>query len=166
MPKKGEPNPTPRGEGSGRWIRTTEHAERDARAAKMRSEGKKFQTIADELYNGDKGNAYRGVQRAFADIAREPVESLAKSLLAQLEELTLAALEILERDHVAHSNGEVIYHGGQAVIDDGPKLAAIREARQLNESIRKLTGTDAEKKVNLSGGVRYEVVGIDPGDLS
>lgn len=155
----------PRG-GNSRFVRTREGAERDAEAVRLRNEGKSFRQIADELYNGNKGEAYRGIQRAFADIAREPVESLAKSLLGQLEELTVAALEILDRDHLAHSNGEVVTYGGQPVLDDGPKLAAIREARQLNESIRKLIGADAEKKINLSGGVRYEVVGVDPEDLS
>ncbi|GAA2694464.1 hypothetical protein GCM10010400_70080 [Streptomyces aculeolatus] len=150
-------------DGNNRFVRTPERARRDARAAELRGQGKTFRQIADELYNGNRPEAYRGVQHAFADIAREPVESLAKSLLAQLEELTLAALEILERDHLAYSHGEVVIGpDGTPVLDDGPKLAAIREARQLNESIRKLTGTDAEKKINVSGGVRYEIVGVDP----
>jgi hypothetical protein len=38
--------------------------------------------------------------------------------------------------------------------------------RQIRESYRRLYGLDAETKVNVSGAVRYEVVGVDPADLT
>ncbi|WP_329462392.1 hypothetical protein [Streptomyces sp. NBC_01431] len=52
------------------------------------------------------------------------------------------------------------------IPDEGPKLQALQVALKICESYRKLHGLDAEKKVNISGGVRYEIVGIDPADLT
>ncbi|MGH3586136.1 MAG: hypothetical protein ACRDQ0_07405 [Pseudonocardia sp.] len=136
--------------GKGRYVRTLATARRDAAAVKLRDEGHTLQEIADELGYCDKGEASRAIRRAFADVAREPVESLTRALLAQLEDLTDATLEILERDHLAHSHGQlVVGRDGEPLLDDGPKLAAIREARQLNESIRKLVGADAPSRVSV-----------------
>jgi hypothetical protein len=53
----------------------------------------------------------------------------------------------------------------EPLADDGPKLAAIQVALRVRESYRRLHGLDSETKVNLSGSVRYEVVGVDPDDL-
>jgi hypothetical protein len=89
------------------------------------------------------------------------------TLSAAERALYVAALEILEKEHVAISQGKVMKDdAGNPILDDGPRLAAIREMRMLRESFRKLYGLDAEKKVNISGGVRYEIVGIDSSDLS
>jgi hypothetical protein len=153
-------------DGKGRWVRTIHTVQRDADAAELRANGLTYQQIADELGYCHKREAWRAVERAKADVIREPAERLIAVEAALLDGLYVSALEVLERDHYAHANGRIVKDdAGAPLLDDGPKLAAIRELRQIRESFRKLHGLDAEKKVNLSGSVRYEVVGVDPEDL-
>jgi hypothetical protein len=154
-------------DGNGGFLYTDASVQRDADASRLRSEGKTYQQIADALGYGDRGCAWRGVQRARRAILREPVEQLIQVESGRLDELYVAALDVLERDHPTVSNGRVMYDDdGKPILDDGPKLAAIRELRQIRESFRKLHGLDQPGKVEMSGGLSYEVVGIDPADLT
>ncbi|MFB4424815.1 hypothetical protein C5F59_027515 [Streptomyces sp. QL37] len=136
--------------GKGRFDRSIHTVERDAAAAELRAEGRTFQQIADELGYSGKGEAFRGVQRAKADVAREPVAKLIQREAEQLDELYVAALEVLERDHVMVSHGKIVKDDqGVPLLDDGPKLAAVRELRAVRESYRKLFGTDAPSRVSV-----------------
>ena len=154
-------------DGHGRFSDSPETANRDAKAATLRAQGRTFQQIATELGYSDRGDAWRGVQRARASVLQGPAEELIRTEAAQLDILYTEALEVLERDHVMVSHGRIICDdNGDPILDDGPKLAAIRELRTLRESYRKLFGLDAATKTEVSGGVRYEVVGIDPADLT
>jgi hypothetical protein len=161
-----------RSSGDGRYIRTDDSVRRDAQAAGLRSQGRTFQQIADALGYCDKGAAWRGVRRARRDAVIEPVTKLIEAESAELDELYARALEILDRHHITVQQGRVVTmldrDTGQEVPvpDDGPKLQALQVALKIRESFRKLRGLDAEKKVNISGGVRYEIVGIDPADLT
>lgn len=138
-------------DGRGRFVRTTTTAERDAQAARLRDTGLGYKEIAEQLGYSNKGNAWRAVQRALTEIVREPAEHLRASEASRLDELYVEALEVLERDHVVVSHGKII-HGedGRPLLDDGPKLAAIREARQVRESYRKLVGADAAKQLDVA----------------
>lgn len=172
-PSQGEPGTRPaRSEGNGQFIRTDASVSRDAQASALRSQGKSFTEIAKTLGYADKGNAWRGVQRARRDAVIEPVTKLIEVEAAELDELYARALEILDRHHITVQQGRVVTMldvdtGREVPIpDDGPKLQALQVALKIRESYRKLHGLDAEKKVNISGGVRYEIVGIDPADLT
>lgn len=161
-----------RSEGNGQFIRTDDTARRDAQAAALRSQGATFERIANELGYADKGGAWRGVRRARRDAAIEPVTQLIETESAELDELYARALEILDRHHITVQQGRVVTmldvetNREVPIPDDGPKLQALQVALKIRESYRKLHGLDAEKKINLSGGVRYEIVGIDPADLT
>ena len=153
-------------DGNGGFLTTNASVQRDADASRLRSQGKTYQQIADALGYSDRGHAWRGIQRARRAILREPAEELIQVESARLDELYVAALDVLERDHPAISNGRVMYgDDGQPILDDGPKLAALRELRQIRESFRKLHGLDQPAKVEVDGGIKYEVVGIAPEDL-
>ncbi|MFJ9887168.1 hypothetical protein ACIQRW_15040 [Streptomyces sp. NPDC091287] len=137
-------------DGKGRYTRSIESVRRDATAADLRSQRKSYQQIAEELGYSDKGEAWRGVQRAKADVAREPVTRLIRSEAAQLDDLYVSALEVLERDHIMVSHGKIVKDDdGNPLLDDGPKLAAIRELRTIRESYRKLFGADAPSRVSV-----------------
>ncbi|WP_097921753.1 hypothetical protein [Streptomyces sp. wa1063] len=137
-------------DGKGRYTRSIESVRRDAEAADLRSERKSYQQIAEALGYSDKGEAWRGVQRAKADVAREPVTRLIRSEAAQLDDLYVSALEVLERDHIMVSHGKIVKDDdGNPLLDDGPKLAAIRELRTIRESYRKLFGADAPSRVSV-----------------
>ncbi|WP_432010175.1 hypothetical protein [Streptomyces cucumeris] len=146
----------------GRYIYTPESAQRDAAAADLRAQRYSYQRIADELgYNG-KGDAWRGVQRAMKAIVQESAERLIRAEAAQLDELYVEALEVLQRDHLTVSHGKIIYgEDGEPLLDDGPRLQAIDRLVKIRESFRKLHGLDAATKTEVSGGVRYEIVGVD-----
>lgn len=154
-------------DGSGNFLYVNSSVQRDADASRLRSDGKTYQQIADALGYNDRGHAWRGIQRARRAILREPAEELIQVESARLDELYVAALDVLERDHITVSQGRVVKDdNGVPLLDDGPKLAALRELRQIRESFRKLHGLDQPAKVEMSGGVKYEVVGIDPDDLT
>lgn len=152
---------------TGRYMRTLESAQRDARAAELKAQRKTYQQIADELGFCDRGEAWRAVQRALVAIVKEPAERLRAVEAAKLDELYVEALDVLSRDHVTVSHGKVVKgDDGSPLLDDGPKLQAIDRLLKVRESYRKLLGLDAATKTEVSGGVRYEIVGIDPADLT
>jgi hypothetical protein len=153
-------------DGRGHYIRTPATAERDARAADLRAQNWTFQRIADELGYGDKTTARDAVRRALTDIVRGPAEKLLAIHMERLETLYEAAMEVMEADHVVVSHGQIIKgEDGQPLKDNGPKLAAIREARQTLDAFWNLAGMKKPAKVEHSGGVKYEIVGVDPADL-
>jgi hypothetical protein len=133
--------------------------------------GHTYQYIADELGYYDRKEAWRGVKRAIDDIARPAVTRLIETESAELDTLYAEACAILQRHHVTVSHGKVITWlnpetGNEETLqDDGPKLAAIQVALKIRESYRRLHGLDSEKKVSVTGDVRYEVIGVDPDDL-
>ena len=162
----GNPNQDARNP-SGRYVRTPETAARDAQAAELRAQGWTNQRIADHLGYSSPSSVRDACRRAIRDIVKDGAEKLIAVHVDRLETLYEAAVEVLEADHVVVSHGKVVTGAdGQPLKDNGPKLAAIREARATMESFRKLMGLDQPTQVNVSGGVRYEVVGINPEDLT
>lgn len=154
-------------DGKGRYIRTPETAERDAAAAQLRAEGRTLQQIADELGFCDKSNARQAIQRALRDIVQGPAEQLLHMHLTRLETLYQAALDVLDANHLVVSHGQIIKDDdGIPLVDHAPKLAAMREARAALADFRKAIGLDAAQKVNLTGGLKYEIVGIAPEEIA
>lgn len=153
----------------GRFITTIDHDELAARAARLRADHPEmtYQQIAEAVGYSHKSEAWRAVQKCRQAVIQKAGAELISAEAAQLDDLFVAALEVLERDHVLVSHGKVVYGAdGKPLLDDGPKLAAIREMRQIRESYRKLHGLDQPTQVAVSGAVRYEVVGVDPADLT
>lgn len=103
-------------------------------------------------------------QRGLRAIVAPQIEALRAERGERLAELRRRAQEVLDRDHVAHSNGVVIHHNGEAVLDDGPKLAAIRELRMIEAQLSLLNGENApaQQKITMDASVEYSVVGVDP----
>ena len=140
-----------RAAGNGQYVRSPETARRDARAAELRAEGWTLQQIADELGYSDKSNAQRGVRCALREIVRGPAEKLLGIHMERLETLYEAAIEVLEADHVVVFHGQVVRgDDGQPLKDNGPKLAAIREARATLDSFWTLTGMKKPVKVDAT----------------
>jgi hypothetical protein len=158
-------------DGHGHYIRTPETAARDARAAELRAEGWKLQDIAAELGYASKTSAIYAIRRVLREMVTGPGEKLVAYEAERLDTLYEAALEVLLRDHVTVSHGKVITmvdpetQEEKPLLDDGPKLAAIDRLVKVRESYRRLLGLDAEKKIAVSGSVKYEVVGVDVEDL-
>ncbi|MEU1372995.1 sigma factor-like helix-turn-helix DNA-binding protein [Streptomyces triculaminicus] len=164
--------------GNGKWIYTPDAARRDARAAELRGKGWPYRRIAEEL-GVDVHTAHQAVQRALKAIVQEPAENLRTLELERLDteldrlnNLEEAVKKVLEKHHVTVSQGKVVYLNDQPLPDDGPVLQAVdrllkidEQRRKNGESRRKLLGLDAATKTEVSGGVRYEIVCVDPEDL-
>lgn len=185
--------------GDGRWARTLTTAEREARAAELRSTGMPYYRIAEQLHaegivtaGYGRKEAWMDVRSAYAAVVRDSAEQALAAALQQLDDALERLLEARERlgkqrdqvtelmghSHSTVSHGKVVYDeiSGEPVPDDEFQLKAhdrllriealleTNEARiQANgESRRRLLGLDQPAKTQLSGGVTYEVVGIDP----
>lgn len=149
----------------GRFERTPENARRDAAAAELRAQGHTYQQIADQLGWRDKSDARKAVRRALKEIVQGPAEQLIANHMERLETLYERAMDIAERQHVVVSHGQIIRgDDGKPLVDSGPELAALREARATLDSFWTLTGMK-KTKVEHSGGVKYELVGVDPEDV-
>lgn len=166
----------------GRYVRTPELAERDAEAARLFAHGYTDGMIAQMLGYPSLQAVQDGRKKILKEIARAPaaeiIEVEVQKLdmeLTRLEYAERAVHKVLEAQHITVSNGKVILHPDTELplADDGPVLQAvdrlvkIEDARRRNAERRaKLLGLDAEQKVSVSGAVRYEVVGVDPADLT
>lgn len=161
-----QPAERPR-DGRGRYFSTVENAERDREAALLYRELRNYQQVADRLGYNNKGDAWHAVDRCKKAIRRAGAAPLVADEAAHLDELYAHALDVLERDHVTVSNGKLITiydeDAGEEVplLDDGPKLAAIRELRNIRESYRKLYGLDQPSRVSIDA----ENLGREIGEL-
>lgn len=165
--------------------RSMEIAQRRGRVVAARdADGLTFRAIAEQECI-DVHTAFRDYQRARRDAVQltpEALERAEKRKLAQLARIDEqrrdvelqreAVMEVLGARHLTISNGTVIHENGQPVLDDAPVLQAVDRLVKLDgllitldDQEAKLLGLYAEKKVSLSGGLRYDVVGINPQDL-
>lgn len=173
----------------GRMRRTVETARRDAECADLYSQGWTHQRIADHMGFANSGVATKAIQRAFRAVPAESVDRLRQKHDRVLNRLLTKALEIMERNHPAHSQGRVVrvcpgpgshegctatdiwesangYAGGGCpgvpVLDDGPKLQAITVAKGLLERSAKLHGLDAPVRTAIEGDeLVIRIKGVD-----
>lgn len=145
-------------------------AERRGKAVKMRLAGYSWQDISDALDYKGKGNAYNDVRRALEKAVTElaiPVEALREIELqrldAELERLNAlyARLEkLLDKQHVAISNGRVVTLHDEPIEDDGPILHVVDRLLRIDESRRRV-GERRAKLLGLDAPQRMEVLTID-----
>lgn len=140
--------------GNGRYVRSADTAERDAAAARLRTQGKTYDAIATALGFANKAAAREGVLRALAEIVTEPAKELRALELDRLDAALDVAIRIMSEQHLAHSGGKLIERvvDGQVVqvLDNGPVLAAIDRVVKIGESRRKLLGLDAPTRVDAT----------------
>lgn len=166
--------------GDGKFIRDLATAERDAEAAQLRSTGMPYRKIAAQL-GINVHTAHDAVKRAMAEVVQEDgAEALAFELrrldeeLERLDDLYGKVMAVLEREHVTVSQGRVVTMDDGATVPDDDwilkavdRLVRIDESRRRNgESRRRLLGLDQPVKTQISGGLTYEVVGVDPEALT
>ncbi|MDX3759333.1 hypothetical protein [Streptomyces sp. AK02-04a] len=174
-PLPAEP-PTPPGrprDARGNFTPTQAAADKATTAARLKTDNPRmtYQQIADAVGYRSKGDAWRAIDKCRKAVLQAAGAELIAAEAAQLDDMFVAAMEVLERDHPVVSHGRVITMADpetqveKPLLDDGPKLAALREMRAIRESYRKLLGIDQPTQVAVSGSVKYEVVGVDAADL-
>lgn len=153
-------------DGKGRYDTNPEIAKRRAEAARLRSRSLTYRQIAEHL-GISVSQAHDDVRAALKEILTEPAEDVRKMELEKLDRAEAAVLAVLEAHHVTVSHGRLILDGDELPIPDhGPVLQAATALVRLSESRRKLLGLDAPAQVVTDSTVRYEVVGVDPADLT
>lgn len=104
---------------------------------------------------------------ARARVRPDDRQALIEREMAFLDELRREAMEIAGQKPApvtAGKDGEVVTdpETGEVVRDHSGRLAAMARAQATSADLRKLLGLDAPARTEVSGGVRYEIVGVDP----
>jgi hypothetical protein len=160
-------------DGRGRFTRSIKTARRDAAAADYLAEhpGTSYRQLAQLFGYYDHKDARIGIEQAKADVARPAVTKLIATESEELDILYAEACAILQRNHVTVSHGRIVMWRNpdtgqeEPLPDDGPKLQAIRVALDVRKAYQDLWGLKQPNKVEHSGGVKYEIIGVDPQDL-
>lgn len=146
-------------------------AQRVADVAALRQQGKTYRAIAAELgisttaawgYYEDWCNQLRHGDPQIEDAAKRALWGQLARIRAEREAVTA----VLTARHLTVSNGVVARLDGEPIEDDAPVLAAVDRLVKLDDQEAKLLGIYAEKKLAVSGGLRYEIVGVDPEALT
>lgn len=137
-------------------------AETDAEVVRLKRAGLTFEQIGAKL-GVTKQVVHRRFQRAVRTIRATEVDAWREQQLAEIETDRELTREIFNAHHPVVSNGKVFDN----LDDDGPKLSALAHLVKLRAQEQDLLGLKAptRSEVDLSGGVRYEVVGVDPGGV-
>jgi hypothetical protein len=133
---------------------------RDARAVELRTIGRTWQTIADELGYAHRGHAQ---ERVSAFLARrrgagQSAQAFREMELAKLDRLEQAAWDVLLADHPVIQGGQIVGDiragdDGRVILqvrDDGPVLRAIAVIVKLAERRAKLQGLDEPERVEAT----------------
>lgn len=118
-------------------------AERDAEACRLRASGYSYGEIAQQLRYGNKSNAHRAVQTALDSTVREGADDLRELALIELAAMKRAAWDVLHREHLLVSHGQLVRHQGEPIPDDGPVLQALDRLLRISERESRLVGLDA-----------------------
>ncbi|MEU1309496.1 sigma factor-like helix-turn-helix DNA-binding protein [Streptomyces cinnamoneus] len=149
--------------GNGRFTRSIDTAEQDARAARLRSGGMPYRDIAAEL-GIDVSTAHRAVERALRAIVEEPAQDVRRLVLGRIDaaltrfdDMETRVRDVLQQEHVVVSNGRVVLLDGQPIPDPDPilkaidRLVRIEEGRQKADAERrKLLGLDAPARIEAA----------------
>ncbi len=135
--------------GRGRFVRTPETAERDAKACALRAEGLTYDAVAKQMGYADPATARNAVQRALMAIVEPSAARLRTLELARLDLLLGKAWSVLKAEHIVVSQGRVMGdpRTGEPMVDHGPVLQAIATVLKIMERRAKLMGLDAPVKV-------------------
>lgn len=157
-------------------------ARRD-RAVAMRAAGQPWGVLVAELGYNSRQAAFADVQYALNERATSlahTVDDYRQQQIESLERLKRKLLGVLDRAHVHISNGQVVRDtpmdengdplidqetghviAGEVIEDDGPTVQAATALMKLEQQLARLMGTEAPTKVEQTGIVRYEIVGVD-----
>lgn len=150
------------------YHKDAEVAARRQRGINLRKAGKSWAEIAVELGHDSAATAFNDVKRARdanRSSLKETVEDERQTDLERLDGMLAEAWRVMESNHLAVSGGNVVMVGPEGdespLLDDGPKLDAIRTLLRVLERRAKLLGTDAPTRVEAEGELRVVVEGVD-----
>lgn len=156
----------PHGE-DGKLIQTVDSVETDALACDLRSRGWSYAEIAERIGDPSGQYAYQRVKRAMESIIQEPAEEARQFELDRLDRMWRKVQAVLDDEHITVQHGKVVYdQDGNPLPDHDPVMKAVATMLKIQERRSKLLGLDAAQKTQVSGGVKYELVGVDMAKLT
>lgn len=176
----------------GRIVPSLETAERDADMALMRSRGHSYREIAAH-FGVAHSTAHEAVQRALTAARQEAGEQAREMEIARLDRWQAKVEQTLENEHIVISHGRVVrrrvtdvdgnwvqlVRDGQPVTntegepvyveeeirDDSAIHQAVSTLLKISQRRSALLGLDAPTKVEQSGTVKYELVGVPDDEM-
>jgi hypothetical protein len=141
-------------------------ARQKAQVLKLRRTGISFQAIGDQL-GVTRQRAHQVYKQALEEIPAEEVSLYRAEQADRLDALLVRANAVLDAEHVIVQHGKVVMQDGVPIPDQGPVLDAIRVVLAIEKQRADLYGfnTPVKQAVEIEGGLRYEVVGVDPDAL-
>jgi len=142
-------------------------SERRADVVDLYREGLTFTAIGKKL-GFSRQRAHELYWQAMRAVVEHAVTAHRAAMVEELTETIRVSATVMHADHYAHSNGRVVVDPvtGDPVVDDGPKLDAARTIVAAHARLAKLLGADAATKVESDVSLTYQVVGVDPADLT
>ncbi|MFD9398353.1 hypothetical protein ACFWA4_05970 [Streptomyces sp. NPDC060011] len=140
----------------------------DTEAARLRGQERLNYREIGERMGCAPQTAYDRVQRAYKSALVEATDQARAFERERLDKLWRKAEEIANKTHFVTAHGKVVRHpeSNEPLVDSAPVLQAYQEMRRVAESYRRLEGLDSPTKVEQTGSVTYEVVGVDTSDLA
>jgi len=149
-------------------------AERNAEIFRLRTEEWTQPQIAKK-FGISQQRVSQICDQAMKNLTLPAIEDMRKAAAAKLDLAEQAVWEVLRRKHVVVQGGRPARHShvdddgveqpGEVIIDDKPILDAVDRLLRIEQRRAVTFGYEAEQKVNLSGGVKYEIVGISNEDM-
>lgn len=88
-------------------------------------------------------------------------------LIAHVKDQALELADMAGAPVFVGKDGSIAYdENGNVVRDYSMRINALKTALQADDVMAKRLGLDAAQKTEVSGQVRYEIVGVDLSDLS
>lgn len=102
-------------------------------------------------------------REALAAIPAREAASHRHELGELLNQVIDEAYAIAQKPHLAHSNGRVVEIGGEPVLDDGPKLAALAEVRKATVEVIRLFGlaVPVKQEFGVNTSLDIKINGVD-----
>jgi hypothetical protein len=151
----------------GRFTRTMASVRRDAATAEYLADhpGTTYEELAQLFGYAHRSDAKKAIERAKADVARPAVTRLIATESEELDALYTEACAILRRRHITVSHGKVIMWQNpdtgedEPLLDDGPKLQAIRVALDVRKAYEELHGLKQPSRVSIDAQQLGEEIG-------
>lgn len=138
-PRKRQPNT--------RQLSDAELAERDEKIWQLRLRGLSLRQIGAEV-GLSHPSVHEILKRGYQERVYPLVDEQRAVELERLDLWTVAAGEVLNREHIHVSNGRIVRdENDKPIRDDGPVLAAIDRLVRLAERRARLLGLDAPTRV-------------------
>jgi hypothetical protein len=152
---------------TGRFVRSLDTVRRDAAAAEYLADhpGATYEEIKERYGYAHRSDAKKAIERAKADVARPAVTRLIATESEELDALYTEACAILRRRHITVSHGKVIMWRNpdtdeeEPLLDDGPKLQAIRVALDVRKAYEELHGLKQPSRVSIDAQQLGEEIG-------